>query len=302
MSGSIDNVLNINGSPYPPAPPPLSSVMSSGNSASTDLNMASYSITNVNTINGYSPVTLGLTWGDFAGNNAYNNLPNQAYQVASGAGITSQFTNLFEAYDNSNYYGRLFYDQLQFYDNNTGTSTSYAKTSINNADSNPFTITAGLGASQPLNLNCSQLYINGNPFSPTTPVGRGFIPWSQTYIPNNSVQQFSSSGITLTTGNWCVSWTIQFDSNFTNYAGTQQMIQSYATLYSPSYGAVQGSIQNNGSNTCIVASTDGLSKACLTYTDYYYINSSDTYYPYIYQSSNIGYNGYVAVCGSFIQV
>jgi hypothetical protein len=170
MSGSIDNVLNINGSAYPPPPPSLGAVMGIGNSASTDLNMAGYSITNVNTINGYSPVVIGLTWGDFTGSNAYNNLPNQAYQVASGAGTTSQYTNLFEAYDNSNYYGRLYYDQLQFYDNNTGTSTSYAKDSINNADSNPFTITAGSGASQPLNLNCSQLYINGNLYTPYNPV------------------------------------------------------------------------------------------------------------------------------------
>ncbi len=38
----------------------------------------------LNTINGMSPTTIGLTWGDFTGTNAYNNLPNNRYELLNG--------------------------------------------------------------------------------------------------------------------------------------------------------------------------------------------------------------------------
>jgi hypothetical protein len=39
---------------------------------------------NLNTINGMTPTTIGLTWGDFTGTNAYNNLPSNQYQLDNG--------------------------------------------------------------------------------------------------------------------------------------------------------------------------------------------------------------------------
>lgn len=51
-----------------------------------------YGVDNIqlNTINGMSPTTIGLTWTDLNGTNAYANLPNQSWSVWSG----SQQTNL----------------------------------------------------------------------------------------------------------------------------------------------------------------------------------------------------------------
>ena len=64
---------------------------------------------NLNTINGMTPTTIGLTWGDFTGTNAYNNLPSNQYKLDNSAGSTTtmvanglQIDNL-----NSNYYGIL---------------------------------------------------------------------------------------------------------------------------------------------------------------------------------------------------
>jgi hypothetical protein len=64
---------------------------------------------NLNTINGMTPTTIGLTWGDFTGMNAYNNLPSNQYKLDNSTGSTTtmvanglQIDNL-----NSGYYGIL---------------------------------------------------------------------------------------------------------------------------------------------------------------------------------------------------
>ena len=142
----------------------------------------------MNTINGLSPTTIGLNWVDFTGSNAYANLPSQAYQVASGSATTSQFDSHFQSSNNGILLSRLYYDQLLFLNSSSSTTTTYNSTSINNDDSNAFTITAGSSASQPLNLNCSQLIINGVPYTPTTP-----IPLRWGYY-NNVGQGFSCGG------------------------------------------------------------------------------------------------------------
>jgi len=44
---------------------------------------------NLNTINGLSPTTIGLTWADFNPINAYNNLPSNVYSLSDNAGSIS---------------------------------------------------------------------------------------------------------------------------------------------------------------------------------------------------------------------
>lgn len=172
---SITNLNNIqlstiNGSAYPLPTPSLGDVMTVNNVASTNLNMDNWDIQNVNTINGLSPVVLGLQWSDFTGTTAFNNLPSQAYQVYSFPSTTSQNASSFTNFDsNANAISSLFSNSIQFTDNNSGTTTTYAQNSINNANGTDFTITAGVGASTALNLNCSSLVINGVAYSPPSP-------------------------------------------------------------------------------------------------------------------------------------
>lgn len=164
------DLSTINSNAYPPATPSLGDVMSVNNVATNNLNMANYDITNVNTINGLSPVVLGLQWSDFTGVNAYNNLPNQAYQVYTYPYTSTQSNGSFTIFDaNVNQQSALGSNSLVFTDNNSGTTTTYTSNSINNTNGTAFTITAGNGASQVLNLNCSSLVINGTTYTPPTP-------------------------------------------------------------------------------------------------------------------------------------
>jgi hypothetical protein len=239
MSGSIDNVLNINGSAYPPVPatPSLSAVMSVGNVASNNLNMNFYDIQNVGTINGYSPVNLGLTWGDFTGNNAYNNLPSQAYQVYSYPYTSSQTNSNFSVYD-AGFNTTSVYSstQVQFTDGGSSTTTTYDSNSINNTNGTDFTITAGNGGATALRLNCSSLIINGVAYAPSVPPLR----WG--YYQNSGQSFYASSG------------------GFTNVGVGSSPIQVLGGM--TAYGSYTIAIQFN----CWVDSADTTSSCYLGYT------------------------------------
>ena len=176
---NIVNVVNINGLPYPP--PNTASwndTLNVSNTASQDINMNSNNILNCNnintvTINNLSPTTLGLTWGDFTGSSAFANLPSQVYEVLSYPSYTRQYYDRFETENQIAFQSsQLFYNTLNFQDNPSGTITSYGSNNISSTNGTAFTITAGSGASQILNLNCSQLVINGNAYPPAIPTLR----------------------------------------------------------------------------------------------------------------------------------
>jgi hypothetical protein len=61
----------------------------------------------LNTINGMGVPTIGLTWADFNGVNAYNSLPSSVYNLDNSAGNSTSLTanGLQMANLNSNYYG-----------------------------------------------------------------------------------------------------------------------------------------------------------------------------------------------------
>ena len=172
------DLSTINSISYPPPPPSWNDTLTVSNVASQDINMNSNNINavnniNLNTINGLSPTTIGLNWGDFTGSNAYANLPSQYYEVLSYPSYTRQYYDRFEtenqiAFQNS----QLSYNTLTFQDNPSGTSTTYGSNNISSTNGTAFTITAGSGASQILNLNCSQLVINGNAYPPAIPTLR----------------------------------------------------------------------------------------------------------------------------------
>ena len=172
------DLSTINSTSYPPATPSWDTTLSVSNTATQDINMNFNNINsvnniNLNTINGLSPTTIGLNWGDFTGSNAYSNLPSQYYEVYSYPSYTRQYYDRFETENQIAFQlSQLSYNTLTFQDNPSGTSTTYGSNNISSTNGTAFTITAGSGASQILNLNCSQLVINGNAYPPAIPTLR----------------------------------------------------------------------------------------------------------------------------------
>lgn len=262
------------------------------------LDLANNNITSVNniqlnTINGLSPTTIGLTWGDFAGSNAYNNLPSNVYQLINGGQVSTQYVNSFQVNDSGVYVTTLDSQVLSIKDNNN----FYAHYKINGLDTSDtaYEIQCS-GGTQPLNIIASTINLNG---SPLTPVVRGKFNYSGVGISSGTQQIFYSSPATLSTGTVAVTWTFTFDGNFVNNASpTFFSVKAYAYLYSTTYGV----IGNSGLYPSAIMSYDSNYQTTISYTDYYTISGSDTYYPYVYQENPIGASGNVYLTGVFIQV
>lgn len=145
----------------------------------------------VSTINGLSPTILGLNWSDFTASNAYNNLPNQSYQVYSYPYTTTQSNSFFRVENQATPdYSTLTDTYLEFYNTPSSTSTSYSTNNLTITNNTDFTIAQTGGAN--INLNCNQLVINGTPYSP--PVAP---PKRWGYYSNTSPNTFS-----IPSGNW----------------------------------------------------------------------------------------------------
>jgi hypothetical protein len=152
------------------------------------------------------------------------------------------------------------------------------------------------GGTQPLNIIASTINLNG---SPLTPVVKGKFNYSGTYVSNGSSSAFYSSPATLPAGTFAVTWTFTFDANFlNNVSPTFYMLRCYAQLLSSAYGAIAGS----GINPSVLMTYDSSYQTTLSYTDYYTINTGDTYYPYVYQDNQTASSGNVYLTGVFIQV
>jgi hypothetical protein len=222
------DLLSINSTPYPPFTPSWNDTLTVSNTASQDINMNFYNINsvnniNLNTINGLSPTVIGLNWGDFTGSNAYANLPSQYYEVLSYPSFTRQYYDRFEtenqiAFQNS----QLSYNTLTFQDNPSGTSTTYGSNNISSTNGTAFTITAGTGASQVLNLDCSQLVINGSAYPPA-------IPTLRPLFYSNSSGSFSIGG-----GSWATQGTAY---TFNLQPNTGYIMSVNFSLYTTTYEA-----------------------------------------------------------------
>ena len=177
---SITNVNDIqlstiNSSAYPPPTPNLDTVLLAGsNAGASNIDMNGNDINgvdniNVITINNLTPTTLGLTWADFTGTNANNNLPSLSYQVFNGSSTTNQYADKFDV-NLSGFTTTINTTGMTLFDSGSATTTSYLSNNIQSTNGTAFTITAGFGASQPLNLECSQLNINSVAYQPPRPV------------------------------------------------------------------------------------------------------------------------------------
>ena len=175
---NLNNVdlVSINSTSYPLPTPSWNDTLSVNNQANQNINMNFYDIlqcNNINTslINGLSPTTIGLTWGDFTGTNAYSNLPNQRFQVDSGGNNTNQYYDRFAVFNSATpCYTTINSAGMELLDVNSATTTYYGSNNISSNNATAFTITAGTSSSQPLNLNCSQLNINSVPYTPLRPL------------------------------------------------------------------------------------------------------------------------------------
>ena len=155
--------------------PSWNDTLTVSSTASQDINMNSNDILNcdninLNTINNLTPTTIGLTWADFTGINAYNNLPSLGYQVFNGSSTTSQYADKFEVDAGGLFKNTMSVVGMSLFDTGSATTTTYGANNIQNTNATAFTITAGFGANQPLNLECSQLNINSVPYQPPRPV------------------------------------------------------------------------------------------------------------------------------------
>lgn len=176
---SITNVNDIqlstiNSNAYPPATPSWNDTLTAGSTAFQDINMNLNDINNVdninvNTINNLTPTTIGLTWADLTGTNANNNLPSTSYQVFNGSSTTNQYADKFEV-NLSGFFNTINTTGMVLFDTGSATTTSYLSNNIQSTNGTAFTITAGFGANQPLNLECSQLNINSVAYQPPRPV------------------------------------------------------------------------------------------------------------------------------------
>ena len=95
-------------------------------------------------------------------------------------------------------------------------------TNISSTNGTAFTITAGSGSSQILNLNCSQLFINGNSYPPAIPTLR------QLFYSNNAGSFILSSGSWQNLG---TAYTFNLQAN------TGYIMSVNFTLYTDAYEA-----------------------------------------------------------------
>ena len=137
--------------------------------------------------------------------------------------------------------------------------------------------------------------INGSSYPPSVSVPQFIyaMPFQSGSVSSGSQTVFSS-GVFITGGfTYAITWTFWYDGLY-QYAGGKDMIQGYGDLYSTSYGSVSGSARSSGYWASSYISTDSMYRTTITYTDNNFtISSSDTYFPYIYQLNNLGWNGNV---------
>jgi hypothetical protein len=130
--------------------------------------------------------------------------------------------------------------------------------------------------------------INGSPYPPSISIPQtAYAMPFQFGLTNNFSQTIFSSGVTIQGGySYSVVWTFWYDG-LVHGGGTSEMIQGYADLYSSASGSVSGSARQNGYWASSTISSNNMYRTTITYTDNYYILSTDTYYPNVLQLNSL---------------
>ena len=145
------------------------------------------------------------------------------------------------------------------------------------------------------NINVNS--INGSSYPPSVSVPQFIfaMPFQSGILLDNNPTQFTSGGVYITGGfTYAITWTFWYDGLYQSGGGVE-MIHGYSDLYSSGSVQVQGDAKTAGLWASSYVSTAGFGssyKTTITYTDNnYVINTSDTYYPYIYQTNTMGWSG-----------
>ena len=258
-------------------------------------NIQSVNNINLNTINGFAPTTIGLTYAQLNPTDAYNYLTGSTWGIQNGGDIVNMFYNRLDVNASGVYVASLQPQCLVFTDTPTGNTSSYCHNTFNTGISD-YTMTIA-GGTQPLNITASALNLNGNPIGV---ISRGAVISSQTACNQSFASVFYGSPMSLTTGNtYCITWTLNFDGSFLNNSSpTFSMVKAVANLYSTTYGTVNGT----GIRGASLMSYDSNYETTITFTDYYTISNTDTYYPEITQTNGNSANGNVTVIGVYLAV
>jgi hypothetical protein len=145
------------------------------------------------------------------------------------------------------------------------------------------------------NINVNS--INGSSYPPSVSVPQFIfaMPFQSGNVDDNN-QTLFTSGVYITGGfTYAITWTFWYDGLYQSGGGVE-MIHGYSDLSSISGSVVvQGAAKSTGlwaSSYISTASGSGSYKTTLTYTDNnYVINTSDTYYPYVFQNNTLAWGG-----------
>jgi hypothetical protein len=265
---------------------------------------ASYSWNGINTNGGtFTLQTNGYNFDLYCNTFNINGTP-----YISGGGGGSQDLNSVLSYDNN------AYTSIIMNGNNIDLVSNINLSTINNSSYPPYpTSPYGLpnvlaidntAGPNPINMNGQDINsvnnisvnsINGSSYPPSVSVPQFIfaMPFQSGNLPDNS-QTLFNSGVYITGGfTYAITWTFWYDGLYQSGGGVE-MIHGYSDLYSNSYGSVQGDAKTAGlwASSYVSTGSSGHYKTTITYTDNnYVINTSDTYYPYIYQTNTMGWSG-----------
>lgn len=238
---------------------------------------------NLNTINGYYPTTIGLTWSDFNANNAYNQLPSNSYQLNNAsyqANYTTTQSNL----------------QFTIYNSNTGNTTTLEENTLSTSNQD-LTINAGSGSNN-INLECNSLTINGNPL-PTGSIVYSF-PEVSVYIGNGSVSSPVGS-VNIPTGTYTITYTITFDAGaFNQSAGSFNMIKGCVGLYSGGTGYLYPNGYSGNYLPSTLITYDSSYPCSITAVDTISISSGGTFQMFGFQLNNQSSSGNITISATLV--
>jgi hypothetical protein len=227
---------------------------------------------NLNTINGYAPTTIGLTWSDFNAGNAYYGLPNNSYQLnnPSVSNYTTTQSNL----------------QFNIFNSNTNNYTTLTENTLSTTNQD-LNIIAGSGANI-INLECSSLTINGNPLS--TSLVYSF-PATTSYLYYNSSSSPFGSTINIPTGTYTITYTISFDAGSYNQPpGNFAMIRGCVGMYISGTNYYPNGYSSNYLPSTLLA-YDSSFPCFITAVDTISISSGGSAQMFAFQTNNQGTNG-----------
>ena len=148
------------------------------------------------------------------------------------------------------------------------------------------------------NINVNSINNSSYPPSVSVPQFIFAMPFQSGMVADNN-QTLFTSGVYITGGfTYAITWTFWYDGLYQSGGGVE-MIHGYSDLYSNSYGSVsvQGAAKTAGIWASSYVSTAfggsyGSYRTTITYTDNnYVINTSDTYYPYVFQTNTLSWGG-----------